>query len=181
MKNRLLILWIGWSCSWTRLAEGIIGIVTLGWLTPHLALAVCQFFSKRLKKKVFVTDDSPVLEKGKLDPTDEAILEEAKRGQGIAIESSEQFMALAKGLRDTFDHCLEFCRQNMTKDQAEQVRKLRFDGYSWRAVARACHDLKWWGQNEYWDSVPSAQPMGMALCQVAAQFFNENYREKPWN
>jgi len=131
--------------------------------------------------RVFVTNDTPIHEKGKMDATDEAILEEAKAGEGIVIQTTKQFMALAKGLSDTFDHCVEFCRQNMTKDQAEQVRKLRLQGYSWRAVARACHDLKWWGPNEYWDRVASSQPMGMALCQVAAEFFAENYREKPWN
>jgi hypothetical protein len=135
-----------------------------------------------MDKSTFVTDDSPIREKGKLDPTDEAILEEAKAGQGIVIQNTEQLMALAKGLSDTFDYCIEFCRQNMTKEQAEHVRVFRVEqDFSWRAVAHACHDLKWWGPNEYWDRVPSAQPMGMALCEVAAGFFNEHYRVKPWN
>ena len=139
---------------------------------------------KNLRRKegtIFVTDDTPIHEKGKMDPADHAVLEEAKAGEGIVIQSTEQFMDLAKGLSDTFDHCVEFCRQNMVKEQAEQVRKLRIEGYSWRALAHACHDLKWWGPNEYWDRVPSAQPMGMALCEVAAEFFNEHYRCKPWN
>jgi len=135
-----------------------------------------------MDKSIFVTDDSSINELGKLDSTDEAILEEAKAGQGIVIQSTEQFMALAKGLSDTFEHCIEFCRQNMTKEQAEHVRVFRVEqDFSWRAVAHACHDLKWWGPNEYWDRVPSAQPMGMALCEVAAEFFNEHYRVKPWN
>jgi len=130
---------------------------------------------------VFITDDTPIREKGKLDPTDEAMMEEARSGRGLVIQSTEQFMQLAKGLSDTFDHCLEFCQQNMSKNQAEQIRTLRLQGYSWRAVARYCHNLKWWGPNDYWNRIPNAQPMGMALCQVAAEFFNENYREKPWN
>lgn len=135
----------------------------------------------RKETTVFVTDDTPTHGR-KLDPADEAIMEEAKAGQGIVIQSTEQFMALAKGLSDTFDHCLEFCRQNMTREQAAQVRKFRVDGgYSWRAIARACHDLKWWEANEYWDRLPSAQPMGMALSEIAAGFFNEHYRVKPWN
>lgn len=44
-------LLVGWCCSWARLAEGIVGILTFGKFTPHWGLAVCEFFNKlRLKK-----------------------------------------------------------------------------------------------------------------------------------
>lgn len=134
------------------------------------------------ERRVFVTNDKSVHEKGKLDQTDEAILEEVKSGGGVVIESAEQLQALAKGLSDTFDHCLEFCRKNMTEEKARYIRKIRVDeGYSWRAVARACHEIGGWPINEYWNRVPGAQPMGMALCEVAAEFLGENYRAAPWN
>lgn len=133
-------------------------------------------------KPVFVTNDSLIHEKQKLDQTDLAILEEAKSGGGIVIKSAEQFKALAKGLTAAFNGCIEFCRQNMTREQAEHIRNLRVnEGYSWRAVARICHSLEWWPKSEYWDRVPSAQPMGMALCKVAAGFFGEDYMIEPWN
>jgi hypothetical protein len=131
---------------------------------------------------IFVTDDSSVHKKGKLDQTDEAILKEVQSGGGVVIQSVEQFKALAEGLTAAFDGCTELCHRYMTKEQAEYIRKLRVDeGYSWRAVARACHDLKWWPPDGYWDRVPSAQPMGMALCEVAADFFGEDYMCEPWN
>jgi hypothetical protein len=135
----------------------------------------------RRDKPVLVTDDAIIHKGGKLDPSDETVLQDAKDRGGVIIRSTEQLMELAKGLSDIFDQCVEFCRRHMTKDQAEQIRKLRLQGYSWRAVARACHGLKWWPANDYWDRVPSAQPMGMALCEVAAEFFGEDYMKRPWN
>lgn len=135
------------------------------------------------EKPTFVTNDQAIHKSGKIDETDKAILRSVQTGRGfIKIESKEQLEYIAKGLVAAFDMCLEFCRQHMTKDQADVVRRLRIDeGYSWRAVAHACHELKWWPPDEYWDRVPSAQPMGMALCEVAAGFFGENYMEPPWN
>lgn len=134
------------------------------------------------EKPTFVTDDSPVHQGGQLDEADLEILKSASTGEGlIEIKSVEQLEELGKGLVAAFNGCLELCRKNMTKEQAEIIRKFRVDeGYSWRAVAHVCHDLKWWS-DEYWDRVPGAQPMGMALCEIAAGFFNENYMEEPWN
>lgn len=135
------------------------------------------------EKTVFVTGDQAVHKKGKIDPADAEILKSVKTGEGlIKITSKEQLEHIAKGLVAAFDGCVEFCKRNMTKKQAEIIRELRVDkGYTWRAVAHACHDLQWWSPDEYWDRVPSTQPMGMALCEVAAEFFNENYQEPPWN
>ncbi len=135
------------------------------------------------EKPTFVTDDQTIHKGGRIDETDAKILRSVQTGQGfIEIKSKEQLEYIAKGLVAALDGCLELCRQHMTKEQAEIVRKLRVDeGYSWRAVAHACHELKWWPADEYWDRVPSAQPMGMALCEVAAEFFDENGREPPWN
>lgn len=72
----------------------------------------------------------------------------------------------------------------MTKEQASQIRSLRVNGhYTWRAVASAAF---WMATTDAWLGwslwrPPSNQIMGMALCERAAGFFNENYREPPWN
>ena len=133
------------------------------------------------EKPTFVTNDSSIHQGGKLDEADLEILKSASTGEGlIEIKNTEQFMALGKALSDTFNYYLEEAKKCMTKEQAEFVRMLRVDkGYSWRAVAHACYDQNW----DNWEpwGPPSSQPMGMALCQIAAEFFNENYRKEPWN
>ena len=45
-------LLVGWCCSWARLAEGIVGILTFGKFTPYWGLAVCGFSSKLRAKKI---------------------------------------------------------------------------------------------------------------------------------
>ncbi len=136
------------------------------------------------QKVVFVTDDSAVKSGGKLDPTDMAILEEAKAGDVVPITSMEQFEALGKALSETLDYFQAMVRASMTLTQAKMVRKLRADDrLSWRGVARRCHSLVlvgFWRGWELWDP-PSNQMMGIALCERAAQLLGENYREAPWN
>jgi len=129
---------------------------------------------------IFVTDDKRVRESGKMDESDRQILEEAKTGKGIPIINKEQFMALAKALSDTFKYYQKQCKERMTKEQAEFIRRLRVEeGFSWRSVARACHTQSW-KEWEKWEP-PSSQPMGMALCERAAKFFKEDYMKEPWN
>ena len=132
------------------------------------------------EETIFVTDDKGIRKSGKLDETDRQILEEAKTGKGIRIISTEQLMAIAKAASDTFDYYRKQCKKKMTKEQAQFVRRLRVEeGFSWRAVARACHTQNWKGW-ERWEP-PSSQPMGMALCERAAKFFKEDYNKEPWN
>jgi len=45
-------LLVGWCCSWARLAEGIVGILSFGKFTPHLGLAVCEFFNRLRVKRL---------------------------------------------------------------------------------------------------------------------------------
>ena len=67
----------------------------------------------------------------------------------------------------------------MTADRCQFVRDLRVDsagqiGGTWRDVAQACA-IAWegdWGSNQLW---------GMAICEIAAAAFGENYKEAPWN
>ena len=130
---------------------------------------------------IFVTEDTFVREKGKLDETDIAIMNSVQSGEGLMkIKNKEELMALAQGLSDTFDHYREQARKLMTRQQAQVVRWLRvYEHGSWRMVARSCSGLNWPGW-EPWEP-PSNQLMGMALCERAAQIFEENYREAPWN
>ena len=52
----------GWCCSWARLAEGIVGILSLGWFTPHWGLAVVQYFNKLRIRKLWKGGTSITLE-----------------------------------------------------------------------------------------------------------------------
>jgi len=137
-----------------------------------------------LERIGFVTEDKAIRDarkRTKLGSGDREVLESLKTGERLVeITSVEQFMAIGKALAATFEYFQGVCREKMTHDQAIFIRSLRVDqGYSWRAVAEACHEKNWEGW-ERWDP-PSSQPMGMALCELAAEFFNENYREPPWN
>lgn len=67
----------------------------------------------------------------------------------------------------------------MTMVQASQVRIWRVaKRMTWRSVARAAFDENWFSRS--WQP-PSNQLMGMALCEKAAAFLRENFREEPWN
>lgn len=70
--------------------------------------------------------------------------------------------------------------ESISQVQAVEIRLLRV-GYhmTWRSVARACHLAKW-PNLRGWEPA-SNQIMDMALCEKASGFFNENYREPPWN
>ncbi len=131
---------------------------------------------KKNENRVFVTNDKAI-RKGKIAKADEEILQSVQTGEGlITIKSVEQIRELAKQAAERFEEFKKLCSP-MTLTQAKAVRKLRVEkGYSWRAVAEACHKLGW-GE---W-SPPSNQIMGMALTERAAKLFGENYMEPPWN
>ncbi len=134
---------------------------------------------KRKKQQpVFVTEDRGIKQPCKLDPTDIEILRSAEGGRGVVLKSTQELQGMAEAACATFEDFREQARQ-MTKDQVALVRKLRIElGYSWRAVARACHEQKWPG----WEwNPPSNQIMGMALCERAAQLYGEDYMKPPWN
>jgi hypothetical protein len=129
------------------------------------------------EKPIFVTDDKSIREGGAFAKADTDILESIRKGEGfIAIESPEQLQEIAKAAAERFEEFRELCRP-MKRRQAKIIRKLRVKKrYTWRAIAQACFNFGW-GK---W-SPPSNQLMGMALCEKAAKFFNENYMEPPWN
>jgi hypothetical protein len=128
----------------------------------------------------FVTDDREIHRKGKLDPTDVEILESAKSNEGLTTIGVEELKELCRVAGERFEAYRFFLREHMTREQAEFVRKLRVDeGYSWRAVARACYNQRWPGWLK-WDP-PSNQIMGMSLCERAAEIHSEDYQKPPWN
>ncbi len=99
----------------------------------------------------------------------------------IEIKSVEQFKALAQAASDRFEGLGEIVKV-MTHDQALFIRMLRVDkGYTWRAVAEACYEQNWEGYDREQWTPPSNQLMGMALCEKAAEFFGEHYKQPPWN
>ncbi len=69
--------------------------------------------------------------------------------------------------------------EGMALAQAAQVRIWRVVSHmTWRSVARDAHSEGWF--HRQWGP-PSNQIMGMVLCEKAALFFKENFREAPWN
>lgn len=68
----------------------------------------------------------------------------------------------------------------MTLTQAKFIRILRVDeSYTWCQVADGCYvEFVDWDKTDW--CPPSSEVVGMALCEKAAEFFNENYMEKPW-
>lgn len=65
----------------------------------------------------------------------------------------------------------------MTRERAEFVRSLRCGepGYTWRAIADACHDA--WG-----DMVTAGNQLhGECLCMRAAELLGEDPNAEPWN
>ncbi len=120
----------------------------------------------------------------RLDPTDQQIYQQSVTGEGlIPIESMEQLQALAEAAmltKQVFDDDVAIL---LTPERAAEVRRLRGDeGYSWRAVAHACHDA--WAADlpeEMRWFPPSNQLMGMALCEAAARHFGEDSDKPPWN
>lgn len=123
------------------------------------------------------------------------ILEMFETMKSTAPEKFQEFqetMGRQAGRRLTFDELVELGRkadermreftkivEGMALDQATQVRHWRVDEHmTWRRVARAAYVEGWFRQS--WGP-PSNQLMGMALCEKAALFFTENFREAPWN
>jgi len=115
--------------------------------------------------RLFLTNET--YEGRVLDPADVGVLRSASSGSGVTALNEQALMQLA---RDAWETLTEFrgMAASMTPGQASYVADLRLvRGYSWRALARACHD-EGWPNLRGW-SPPSNQIMGMALCERAAE------------
>ncbi|MBA7668346.1 hypothetical protein ES703_76456 [subsurface metagenome] len=120
------------------------------------------------------------------------MLEAMMKTQPKKYKQFRKYMEKEAGKRLTFDDLVELGRKadermqeltevvgGMTLGHAAQVRIWRIEGHmTWRSVARAAYLEGWFHCR--WEP-PSNQVMGMAICERAATFFEENYREPPWN
>ena len=100
---------------------------------------------------------------------------EKQAGKPLTPEELIKFFQLADKRMSEFTGLVK----GMTLGQAVQVRLRRVDGHmTWRRVTRAAYLKGWFNQG--WGP-PSNQLLGMSLCEKAAMFFKENFREPPWN
>jgi hypothetical protein len=120
------------------------------------------------------------------------MLEEMKNSEPEKYRRFQETMEKQAGKRLTFDDLVELGRkadermreftgvvEGMTLGQATQVRIWRVDNHmTWRRVARSAYLEGWFRRR--WEP-PSNQLMGMALVEKAAQLYDENFREEPWN
>lgn len=95
----------------------------------------------------------------------------------VAIDSLAQLQELAAAAAHAQrTYCLVF-GMTLSDGQLAQVRELRLQRRrSWRQIAQRCHERWHLG---LWDP-PSNQIAGMALCQVAAEYFGEDPDGPPW-
>ncbi|MBA7701390.1 hypothetical protein ES703_110126 [subsurface metagenome] len=121
------------------------------------------------------------------------MLEGIRETEPKKYRSFQKEMEKQAGKRLTFEEVVELGRkadermkeftkltESISLAQAAQIRILRVDYHmTWRSVARTCY-LEKWPNLRGWEP-SSNQLMGMSLCEKAAEFFNENYREPPWN
>ena len=93
--------------------------------------------------------------------------------------NGQEAQLLAKLEKLTQDKFLEQIAPFITIERAQFVRKLCVDeGLTWRGIAEAWEKkfavITNWKFNEN-------QLAGMAICELAAKFFNEDYMKPPWN
>lgn len=92
---------------------------------------------------------------------------------------SQEAQLLARLAALTHERFLEQITPFMTLERARCVRKLRVDdGLTWRGVAEAWE--KEFAAVASW-KFNGNQLAGMALCELAAKFFGEDYMGPLWN
>ena len=118
--------------------------------------------------------------KAVLHKTDKTIIESCKSGKGlISIKSTDALMELANMAKETHEIFIDSIRKIMDKKAAKHIKMLRCEyGYSWRMVASASY--KYFSEKADW-APESNQLAGMALCEIAAESFNEDYMPETWN
>ena len=101
---------------------------------------------------------------------------ERQAGRSLSLQELIEF---TQRLNEDVEDYSWMIEGKMNLGQAAETRAWRVNyRYTWRAVARAAHKLSWFGSR--WVP-PANQLMGIALCQAAAVFFRENFRQDPWN
>lgn len=97
----------------------------------------------------------------------------------ITVDQLMELAAMARDRKDGFDAVAKRC---MTRERALRIKELRGDN-SWRGVAGICFS-EWTADGiiapgDHWYP-PTNQLMGMSLCEIAANFLNENVDDFPW-
>lgn len=137
---------------------------------------------KRSRKKpaaTFVTEDPALLgadvpgdQPAVLSDVDRKVMEQARTGEGAIELTPELMKELAEGAQKTMEAARRDARA-MPFEAAMQVRELKRQRYSWRAIAEQM-SKDWnlsWGSN---------QLFGMACCEEAARKLGERLEDPPW-
>lgn len=120
------------------------------------------------------------------------MLETMKNTEPRKYAQFKEILEAKAGKRLTFDELVELGRSaderlkeftklvsTMNLGQAAQIRAWRVNNHmTWRSLSRAAFREGYFARK--WHP-PSNQIMGIALAEKAASFFNESYRESPWN
>ena len=120
------------------------------------------------------------------------MFEEMKNTEPEKYRQFQGEMENQAGKRLTFDDIVELGQiadvamqgfteitRDMTLGEAAQVRIWRVGGrMTWRSLARTAYLEGWFHRG--WEPASNLL-MGMALADKAAQLFNENFRQAPWN
>ena len=112
---------------------------------------------------------------------DASVLADAIAGEELVPLTAESFSNLRMAAKAISERAVSQVRVLMTQHRAALIRKIRIDDAgSWRFVAGTCYDA-WPELRGTWWNPPSNQLVGMALCEVAAEFYGEDYMKEPWN
>jgi len=127
---------------------------------------------------VLVTNDRAIIKGGTLDVADYSVMATAAHGEGSKALSMEEFRELTRQAAEAHSLLMAMVRGGMRKRHARYIRELRLQNHSWRSIARLCYNRGWeWAR---W-APPNNQLAGVALCERAAEMYDENYMKEPWN
>jgi hypothetical protein len=79
-----------------------------------------------------------------------------------------------------------FKKEDLTSEEANFIRSIRcqpnhpFGGYTWRAVSEAFCE-RFYPEAAEWPACKGNQGHGSDLCKFAAEHFDEDYYQPPWN
>ena len=156
---------------------------------------------KEEEPRYFVTNDKWVrVPGGRLDKTDKQLLKEC--GNKVKVVTMPE--ALSSAARPEPEKFKEFHRdQNILHGKVLTLPELyelaskanetmkQFETIANLLTVHGAHVIRYWRVDEHltWRSIArrftekadSNQILGMALCQRAAQMYNENYLKDPWN
>jgi hypothetical protein len=115
-----------------------------------------------------------------IDPIDKELLSGTVTTKDLTDISDKEFLELQKVAQRTVDIFEALCLKIVTPERAARIKELRVvEGYSWRAVARQCHE-EFEGHLEAEWYPESNQLMGVALCNRACELLSEDPSGEDW-